>query len=115
MGILHVDVVIDGILVTDGRKHPMGIHRVDSIVTAVGVGRRVHIVTESVGIGHDDGRTAVDLVAEHDRVEIYSVIVGKFRTDGERSELVVEGSVGVIIKGRLHEDTRRNELAVGKG
>ena len=114
VSIFHVDMIVDSISVTDGRQFPLGIHRMDGVVTGIGVSRRSYIVGESVGIGNNDGRTAVNLIAEHHRTQVNRVVIRKFCFNRVRTKVVRKGVAGVIIERRLHQDTRRDELAVGE-
>ena len=117
--ILHVDVVVDGVGIADGGQLPLGIDGVDNVVAGVGVDGGADIVGESVGVGNDNRRTTVDLIAEHDGVEVHRVVVGELALDGEGSELihkiVIRRIVAhVVIERGHHEDARRDKLAVGK-
>ena len=106
VGVLHVDVVVDGVGITDGGQRPLGIHGV-----AVGVER---VVGERGGIGHDDCGTAVDLIAEHHGIQGDRVVVGQFGLDEIGTHIVRERAVGVVEERGLHHDARIDELTVGE-
>ena len=106
VGVLHVDVVIDRVCITDGRQFPL---RIDSVATRI-----ENVAGDGAGIRHHDRRIAVDFVAELHRVQVDGVVIRQLRLDRVRSDIVRETGGGVIVERGDHHDARRNKLAVGK-
>ena len=106
VGVLQIDMVVDGILITDAGQHPLCL---DSVAAGI-----QHIAGESVSIRDNDRRTAVDFIAELDERGFNSVIVKKGGLDSVRTHIVGKGAVSVIEEGGDHSDFRANQLTIGE-
>ena len=104
--ILHVDVVVDSILITDGRQCPLCLNGM-----SVGI---QDVAGEGAGIRKMHCVATVDFVPAKHQVLSNCVIIKESRFNRIRSQIVGERAVGVVIKRGLHSDSGTDKFAVGE-